>query len=277
MKKKLLITGAVFIATVLIAGGFFLAQINRNTITAVLYYPNRAGTSLVTDTESISFNDATHIPYNIVMKLQSKGSMSQRFTINTITFDSTEKITVDLAEDFLSDNPQLNLLRIYAIVKSICSTSAIIGITDVKVTVDNSPLKTPAGKKIGYLSESSINIMNSKEIMTYSCDLYFKNKEGMLQPETRKIDAANGSIEHNAVQALINGPETRGLYKVFPTGTILISAETKAGICYVNFASLPKSANMDIIKSSLSHTLSSLSGVEEVWIMNEGKLITKQR
>lgn len=277
MKKKLLVAAIAAIAFMLIVGWVLFVHMTRDTITAVLYYPDKAGTALVSDTKNIHFNDATHIPYNIVTKLQTKGGISRKCRVNTITFDSSEKITVDLSEEFLTDNPQLNLLRVYAIVKSICSTSTAIGITEVKVTVDNSPLKTPAGEKIGYLSDSSINIMNSKEIMSYACDLYFKNKEGKLQAETREIDAANGSIEHNAVQALINGPETRGLYRVFPAGTILSSAEIQEGICYINFASLPKSADLALIEASLSHTISSLCGIEEIRIMTEGKLIINQR
>lgn len=277
MKNKLLIAGAGIAAVILIAGGFLLASFNRSTITAVLYYPDKSGTTLISDSESISYNDATHIPYNIVSKLQSKGCISHECNINTVTFDTPEKITIDLSEEFLSDESRLNLLRVYAIVKSVCSTSPIIGITEVRVTVDSSPIKTGAGKKLSYLSDSSINIMNSEEIMTYNCDLYFKNRDGKLSPETREIDAANGSIEHNAVQALIDGPETRGLYRVFPNGTSLISAEIKNGVCYINFAALPKSADITLIESALYRTLSSLSGVEEIVIMTEGKLITKPR
>ena len=277
MKKKLIFAGAISLAVLLIIGGVLFALIHGDTVTAVLYYPDKAGTSLVSDSESIPFSDATHIPHNIVLKLQAKGGISRKCSINTITFDSAEKITVDLSEEFLEDNPQLNILRVYAIVKSICSTSSLIGITEVRVTVDGSSLKTPAGKKIGYLSDSSINIMNSKETMTYACDLYFRNRENKLQAETREIDAANGSIEHNAVQALIDGPETRGLYKVFPSGTILSSAETKDGVCYINFSALPGSADMALIEAALSYTLASLSGVEKVMLMTEGKLITNQR
>ncbi len=277
MKKKLLITGAALAAAVIVAGGFILARLNNTTITAVLYYPDKNETTLVSDTESISFNDATHIPSNIVSRLQAKGCISRDCSINTVSFDSPERITIDLSEEFLCEKSHLNVLRVYAIVKSICSTSPVIGITEVRVTTDNAPVKTPQGKKLGYLSDSSINIMNSREIMTYKCDLYFKNKEGILQPETREIDAANGSIEHNAVQALINGPETRGLYSVFPSGTSLISAEIKDGVCYVNFGALPKSADLSLIKSALTYTLSALDGVEEIRIMTEGRLITKQR
>lgn len=277
MKKRLLIASALIGAIVLIAGILLLVRLNRSTITAVLYYPDKAGTTLVSDSESISYNDPTYIPYNIVSKLKSKGCISRECTINTITFDSPEKITIDLSEEFLCDESNLNLLRVYAIVKSVCSTSPIIGITEVKVTVNNYPVETGAGKKLGFLSDSSINIMNSKEIMTYNCDLYFKNDEGKLFPEPRELDAANGSIEHNAVQALIDGPEAQELYRIFPKGTSLISAEIEDDVCYINFRHLPKSTDINLIQSALYRTLSALSGVEEIVIMTEGKLITKPR
>ena len=179
---------------------------------------------------------------------------------------------MDLSKEFVDTDTELNVLRAYAIIKSICSTSATLGISRVRVTVDGKYIKAPNGMAIGYLSDSSINIMNSEETITYECDLYFPDKESnTLKPERRKIDAANGTIEFNTINAMIDGPETDGLDNIFPNGTRLQSAQTLDGVCYVSFAELPPSASETLINSALTHTLSVFDGIDSVKVLIKGK------
>ena len=276
MKKKIILAASL-VVLVIIGVVMFFALRHKNSISAVMYYLDKTQTALVADNVSIRFDDPLQIPYNIVEKLQSgkigtKSPVDERCRINTISFDSSDSITVDLSEEFLSDRPHLNVLRTYAIVKSICSTSQFIGITKVKVTVDNKPITTADGTALSYLSDSSINIMNSGETMTYECQLYFQDRAtGALKSETRKIDAANGTVEFNAISALIKGPESRGLKRIFPKGVKLISAETWAGVCYVNFSALPQDIDMEVITLAMTHTLSPFNHIESVKILINGK------
>lgn len=256
---------------------FILMYTGKSKLPCVVYYLNRSQTQLVAETVNVSYTDPTHIPQNIISKLKKSGlgkksPVPKSCTINTISFDSEDSVTVDLSKEFVDTDTELNVLRAYAIIKSICSTSATLGISRVRVTVDGKYIKAPNGMAIGYLSDSSINIMNSEETITYECDLYFPDKESnTLKPERRKIDAANGTIEFNTINAMIEGPETDGLDNIFPNGTRLQSAQTLDGVCYVSFAELPPSASETLINSALTHTLSVFDGIDSVKVLIKGK------
>lgn len=256
---------------------FILMYTGKSKLPCVVYYLNRSQTQLVAETVNVSYTDPTHIPQNIISKLKKSGlgkksPVPESCTINTISFDSEDSVTVDLSKEFVDTDTELNVLRAYAIIKSICSTSATLGISRVRVTVDGKYIKAPNGMAIGYLSDSSINIMNSEETITYECDLYFPDKESnTLKPERRKIDAANGTIEFNTINAMIEGPETDGLDNIFPNGTRLQSAQTLDGVCYVSFAELPPSASETLINSALTHTLSVFDGIDSVKVLIKGK------
>lgn len=256
---------------------FILMYTGKSKLPCVVYYLNTSQTQLVAETVNVSYTDPTHVPQNIISKLKKSGlgkksPVPKSCTINTISFDSEDSVTVDLSKEFVDTDTELNVLRAYAIIKSICSTSATLGISRVRVTVDGKYIKAPNGMAIGYLSDSSINIMNSEETITYECDLYFPDKESnTLKPERRKIDAANGTIEFNTINAMIEGPETDGLDNIFPNGTRLQSAQTLDGVCYVSFAELPPSASETLINSALTHTLSVFDGIDSVKVLIKGK------
>lgn len=256
---------------------FILMYTGKSKLPCVVYYLNTSQTQLVSETVSVSYADPTHIPQNIINKLRKSGfgrksPVPRGCMVNTISFDSTDSITVDLSKEFVDTDTELNVLRAYAIIKSICSTSATLGISRARVTVDGKYIKAPNGMAIGYLSDSSINIMNSEETITYECDLYFLDKKSNnLKPERRKIDAANGTIEFNTINAMIDGPETKELKNVFPSGTRLQSAHTLEGVCYVSFAELPTSASETLINSALTHTLSAFDGIDSVKVLIKGK------
>lgn len=276
MKKSIIITAVVgAVLMMALAAVYVLRQ--RSSVDAVMYYLDKTETALVADHESISYTQPSDIPQNIINRLQKgkwrrKSPVPEECTINEITFDSADSITVDMSENFAGDNPRLNILRTYAIVKSVCSTSQFIGITKVRVTAGGKPIKSTDGTALSYLSNASINVMNSTEVITYECELFFLDYgSDTLKSERRKIDAANGTVEHNAVQALIDGPESKGLRRLFPRGTTLISAQTWDGVCYVNFQTLPPTENMDIISIGLKHTLSAFNNIKDIKILINGK------
>ncbi len=278
--KKTVIGALISLGLVLCASiVFVVTHTGKSKLPCVVYFLNGDQTELVSETVSISYTDPTHIPQNIITRLKKSGSRKKSpipkgCTLNTVSFDSADSITVDLSNEFVDTDTELNVLRAYAIIKSICSTSSSLGISRVRVTVDGKYIKAPDGTAIGYLSNSSINIMNSEESITYECDLYFKDKEtGTLKPERRRIDAINGTIEFNTVNAMIDGPESDELQNVFPRGTRLQSAQTLNGVCYISLASLPASASETLIVSALTHTLSAFDGIDSVEILINGRNI----
>lgn len=276
MKKRILAAAVVIILVLVVITGFLLFRRN-SSISAVIYYLDKSQTQLVAENESISFTEPKTIPENIIGKLRKKtwgrkSPIAENCTLNSVSFDNTDSITVDFSKEFLSPQPQLNVLRTYAVVKSICSTSQFLGIQRARITVEGKPVTAPDGHALSYIDDASINIMDSEEIMTYECELYFTNKRtGALKSERRTIDAANGTVEFNAVSALIDGPVSKELSRIFPRGTALISAETWDGVCYVNFSKLPDNARMDVITAAMKYTLSAFNGVESVKLLINGK------
>ncbi len=276
--KKTLIGALISLGLVMCAVAvFILMYTGKSKLPCVLYYLNSSRTELVSETVNISYTDPTHIPQNIVTRLKKSGFRKESpipdsCRVNTVSFDSADSITVDLSGEFVDTDTELNVLRAYAIIKSVCSTSAALGINRVRVTVDGKYIKAPDGTAIGYLSDSSINIMNSEESITYECDLYFKDKyTDNLKPERRRIDAVNGTIEFNTINAMIEGPESKELQNVFPKGTRLQSAQTLEGVCYISFGSFPTTASETLINSALTHTLSAFDGIDSVKILINGR------
>ncbi len=276
MKKLLIWSGSLILVLLLLALLYFVFK-DSNSISAVLYYLDSDQTCLVADNTSIHYEDASNIPENIISRLKGgklfkKSPIPKDCRVNSVNIDSSHRISVDMSDEFLSGNEQLDVLRTYAVVKSICSTSQFIGITEVRVTAGGNPIKSKAGTALGYLSNSAINVMNSEEVMTYECELYFLSKaSNSLKSERRKIDASNGTVETNAVKALINGPQSKHLQGIFPRGTKLISAQTMDTVCYVNFSALPQGADIKIIHSALKRTLSAFHDIKDVKILLSGK------
>lgn len=276
MKKKIIIP-AVAAALLLMVLATVLMARQKSSVDAVMYYLDKSETALVADHVSISYAQPMDIPENIINRLQKgkwgkKSPVPEDCKVNKISFDSSDSITVDMSKNFAGDNARLNILRTYALVKSVCSTSQFIGITNVKVTAGGKPIKATDGTALSYLSNASINVMNSSEVITYECELFFLDYAShTIKSERRKIDAANGTVEQNAVEALIAGPESKSLRKIFPGGTRLISAQTWDGVCYVNFRALPEADNMDIISACLKHTLSAFNNIKDIKILINGK------
>lgn len=258
----------VFAFLCAVAGIIF--HMSRSRVPVTLYLLDKQQKNLITKDTDISYADPTYIPEKIIKKLQGRGGIPKATLLNYVSFDSADSITVDFTKDFLTEDYRINVLRTYAVVKSICSTSQFIGISRVKVTTDEKPIMTSDGKALGHISDSSINLLNSDNKIVYSCELYFKDKSsGIFKSEKRSIDAL-GSLEYAAVQALIDGPYLKNLDGVFPKNTRLISAEVFDGTCYVNLAPLSKTADINDIETALTYTLTAFEGIDNVKILIDG-------
>lgn len=278
MKKKLFIAAVIFVAAALIAGLVFLLKPDGNRISVVVYFLNREETELIADNRDISVGDAKDIPLQVINLLREKraaGSkkspVGKECTVNTITFENEERITIDMSAEFLCDDPHKNVMRAYAVIKSVCSC----GVKEARVTVNNSPVKAADGGELGFLSDSDISRRDEKhESLAYDCMLYYEDKAtGALRAEQRSIDTGSDSVEQNIVNALISGPVSKELKRTLPSDTVLISAQTVDGICFVNLEPVSGASNPGTAVQSIVKTLVQLDNVDSVQLLIDGKKV----
>ncbi|MBP3361327.1 MAG: GerMN domain-containing protein [Clostridia bacterium] len=282
MKKRLFIAAVIFIAAALIAGLVFLLKPDEDKLSAVLYFLNDEETELIADNNYIPVTDANEIPLQVINLLRDnraaggkKSPVPKDCTVNTITFESEDRISIDMSAEFLCDNPHKNVMRAYAVIKSVCSAAQYYGVKEVRVTVNNSPIKAVDGGELDFLSDSDISRRDEKhEILTYDCMLYYEDKaSGTLRAEQRSIDAGADSIEQNIVNALIKGPVSKELKRTLPSDMVLISAQTVDGICFVNLEPVSGISNSGTAVLSIVKTLVQLDNVDSVQLLIDGKKV----
>jgi len=281
MNKKniILIVAAVVIALVVAA---VLLMLNKTgeSVSGIIYYLNREETELVPESVEFKFDSPQDVPLAVINKLKTKkksvaNPLSDACRINTIVFGEDGRIEVDFSEEFLSDNTYKNVLRTYAVVKSICASAAFCGVTEVKVSVDNEPVKDLNGNDIDFLSGADIVLVNNGgSRILYDCMLYYKDKlTGTLRAEKRVIEAGAGNLEKTVVNELIKGPVSKELTRIFSYDTELVSVQTIGGICFVNLKNIPDNVNGNLAITSIIKTLTSLQNVEKVQILLDGKTV----
>ena len=150
-----------------------------------LYFMNEDRSGIVSETREIRYRDDTELAGNILENLRKGPSTSNRKRIidrntgvNTLEIADDNSITVDFTKDFLSDDPVKNVLCVYAVTKSLCSTGKI---SQVMVTADTSPITDRDGNELGFVAASDINLETeeySSEMRQVS--LYFSNSKNML-------------------------------------------------------------------------------------------------
>ena len=121
----------------------------------------------------------------------------------------------------------------------------------------------------------SSQITNDKVLVT----LYFSDSDAMhLVPETRQIsEGESDKIETAIINELLKGPKNTQLAPVLPQDIKLLSAETKDGVCFVNFSAdfISKisggTTQENLALYSIVNSLCELDKVNKVQILVEGK------
>ncbi len=111
--------------------------------------------------------------------------------------------------------------------------------------------------------------------------LYFPREDGKdLGSEQRDLTVGKGvNTSTTVVSALLAGPTEKGLVSLMPKDTGLLDVRLEGGVCYVNFSgafaasSLKDDPQGALLLYSVVNTLGSLSGVEKVQLLVEGRTI----
>lgn len=290
MKKKMLwAIAAVGIILIIISAVMFALHTDyeKNTLKTNLYFFNEQKTAIVPEERELNYETTRELPQIVLEELISGPSdkrnrqvISSKTKLLHLNID-TPMVTVDFSSEFLSNDASQDVLATYAVVKTLCGLS---GINSVKITVEGQNVLSSDGTAIGALSDDDINIA-SENIEASSRDiiLYFASKDmNYLVKEVHTVKITDRQpVEQYIISELIAGTRNKSLQSTLAPDTSLISAETKDGVCYVNFKSgfLDKNAGTEqkerLALYSIVNSLTELENVHQVQFLIDGKKVDK--
>ncbi len=119
-------------------------------------------------------------------------------------------------------------------------------INSVEFLVDNEPLKSPDGEKIGPIFRDDIILEQpdpKPPTNVQNIVLYFADEDGVgLVAENRKIQiSSNVPLERYIVEELIKGPQNNKNVQTVPSETKINDIKTKDGVCQIDLSTEFKS------------------------------------
>ena len=149
------------------------------------------------------------------------------------------------------------------------------------IVVENIPLTNGEGEEMGILRDTDFvfdadSLESDEEYIT----LYFSDENGdSLTSEVRKIKVPKGEVmEKLVVSELLEGPKNGKNLQVIPSGTKIISVETKEGVCFVNLSKEfitkhPGVTSAEIMTVySIVNSLTELVNVNKVQFLIDGEI-----
>lgn len=153
------------------------------------------------------------------------------------------------------------------------------GVERVGVTEEGAPY---VGTKHVLLTEKDMLFAGAEEApREMTVELYFPRLSGRgLGVEVRQLTLSEDAELYTTVtQALLAGPESSGLFALFPEELELLDAHVEDGICYVNFSvalldgGMENPAEQDLLLYSIVDTLGNLDTVRAVQVLVEGEVL----
>lgn len=251
---------------------------------ASVYYLNSDTNNLIKrdiDIEDIEDNKIfSFLMEKVIESPSEEGIKSAVRTGTKCLWIKAEKnlVSVNLSKEFYNEHNIYDILSVGAIVKTICS---IEGIDSVNIFVENIPLTNGEGEEMGILRDTDFvfdadSLESDEEYIT----LYFSDENGdNLAAEVRKIKVPKGEVmEKLVVSELLEGPKNGKNLQVIPSGTKIISVETKEGVCFVNLSKEfinkhPGGTSAEIMTVySIVNSLTELVNVNKVQFLIDGEI-----
>lgn len=278
----LLIISAI-VAALFIAGGKHIEQIGVD-----LYFINDDGTGIVSEPQNIRYRTDDDLIRGAFDQLRRgpsssklKPIMPKDTEITGIELSGGGFLTVNFSEKFLSDDPSRNILNVYAVVKTLCSTAHV---SSVKVLVGGEPITGRDKKPLEYISASDINLETEEyRSELRAVDLYFADsKAKKLVKETRTIKITDQQpIEQYLINELIKGTSSKKMKSLLSDKTVLVSVDVEENICYLNFKSnflddnSGTSEHEKLVIYSIVNSLTELQTISGVQFYMDGKRVEK--
>lgn len=287
--RSIVLVTVIVIAVISIACGIWVS-IGRGTekTDVDLYFINANGTGIVASRTSVRYGDDNELVYNTLEKLRHGPSssklgevMSRDTEITRAVLMNDGRLTVEFSQEFLSDDSPENVLNVYAVVKTLCSTPCV---SQVKVLVEGKAIRDRDGNKLDFISASDINL----EAEEYHSEmrqiaLYFADEtKTKLVREMRSIKITDQQpIEQYIINELIKGTHTKGIKSLLSDETVLASVDVEDNICYLNFKSgfISENSGDDthekLVIYSIVNSLTELQTISRVQIYMDGKRINE--
>lgn len=291
MKKRkaaVAIAAAVAVIAAVVALILINIDFNAQKISVDLYFMNERGTGIIAEPHEIKYKSNYDFVEKTMERLRKGPSVSKHGRIMpsdtlvlNIEFGSEDQssVSVDLSQEYLTDNASRNVLNTYAVVKSLCSVSWI---KSVRVTVSGNEITDADGNALGFINASDINL----ETEEYSSEmrdvvLYFGDHTNTkLVREERTIKITDQQpIEQYIINELIKGPADKYLHSVLSPDTVLMSVDVEDNICYLNFRSSFLGENAGdadherLVIYSIVNSLTELKTISRVQFYMDGKRI----
>lgn len=250
---------------------------------ASVYYSNDKGTYLIKKDIDISDKKGNEILSTVMEKLiegPSDETLKSALRSGTKCLwirENSGCAEVNLSKEFYNEENLADVIAVGAVVKSLCSVNYI---DRVKIFVEDIPLTDDTGNEIGELKDSDFVFdADALDKDEENVVLYFSDTNAEhLVPEIRKITIAKGDVmEKIIVSELIEGPSDENKTATIPSGTKIISVETKDGVCFVNLSKEFVTRNMGGTTSeilavySIVNSLTELNGVTKVQFLIDGE------
>ncbi len=257
-------------------------------ISVDLYFINRDGTGIVAEPQKLRYRNDDDLIRTTLEKLR-KGPSSSKLgaimpkdtEITKINLDGGGFLTVNFSQDFLAEDTSRNVLNVYAVVKSLCSTAHV---TSVKVLVEGRPIKDRDNKPLEFVSASDINLETEeykselKDVTLYFAD---SDKKRLVREERTIKITDQQPIEQYLINELIKGTDNKNMKSLLSDKTVLVSADVEDNICYLNFKAsfLSDNSGTDehekLVIYSIVNSLMELNTIQKVQFYMDGKRVDK--
>lgn len=208
-----------------------------------LYYFNADGSKLIPEAREIKVDSEGTILTEVMKELlkgpslqELKRAIPEGTNLLGISREGTVAI-VDLSGEFSKASDIEQLWARFSVVNTLCD---IDGVQKVKILVEGEETKSAAtGEPFSALGKEDVVMdMPTTKTDEMTIVLYFADKDAMyLVPELREVALSEGeSIESVIIRELKKGPASAELGKILPAEAKLLSAETKDGVCFLNFS-----------------------------------------
>lgn len=280
MKTKFAIQFSVF--CILISILFGCAPIEEKNIQ--LYFVSADKKEIVSETRSVPAGTEEDLEKILaeLLKGPQKAGLTRIIPTNTKVLSVRMQGTVaeiNLSADFENGNTDARLLSRYTMIYTACAVPAV---QKARLLVEGTPLTSLRdGSVLGALGTADVSLSDWHTETAQVMNLYFGSGRGsLLLSESRQFGLSQGErLEEAVIKELILGPKTEGLIPVLSPETVLLSAETREGICFVDFgenfltenAGLPAQEMLAIY--GVVNSLCTLPGVEKVRFFIEGETV----
>ncbi len=248
-----------------------------------LYFPDAAGEEIKEETRKVKTEGSLlETAVRALLEGPEKAGNTRIIPAETTLLDVKTTGTVaeiNLSAAFDTGTTQMRLLSRYTLIYTACS---VPDVQKVKLLVEGKPLLSlKDGSVLGALGMADVSLAGPGSGEQMLLTLYFPDTSAAyLVPEPRQITLMEGETAERAIiNEILRGPSSSHLAPALSEDTAVLSAETRAGICFVNMNEAFLRDNTGDKKKeraalyAVVNSLCALPEIQEVRFLVEGKTV----